>query len=162
VLDPEGSRQWRSLGVARFAAPGIGAPMRRRPPAPGVHRAGTFALFRLPGGRPRCFAPKLADPTAAEEAEGSIAWGRIRGRSSTGGSGRSAKGVEEATFKGCDRRRSVKSQRGNRIVGAALCSEVMRHHDGLTPRGLLRRPLLRLTSCGRATRPHPLHLHMVL
>jgi hypothetical protein len=37
-------------GAAWFAAPYGGAPMRRGPPAPGVHRAGTFVLFRLPGG----------------------------------------------------------------------------------------------------------------
>jgi hypothetical protein len=35
----------------------------------------TFALFLLPRGRPRRFIPGL-DP-AAEEAEGSIAWGSI-------------------------------------------------------------------------------------
>jgi hypothetical protein len=50
--------------------------MRRGPPAPGVHRAGIFALFLLPGGRPRCFAPEL-DPAVAEEAEGSICLGGI-------------------------------------------------------------------------------------
>jgi hypothetical protein len=48
--------------------------MHRGPLAPGVHRAGTFALFLLPRGRPRRFLPEL-DPVAAEEAEGSIAWG---------------------------------------------------------------------------------------
>jgi hypothetical protein len=37
-------------GVAWFAAPYVGAPMRRGPLAPGVHRAGTFVLFLLPGG----------------------------------------------------------------------------------------------------------------
>jgi hypothetical protein len=63
--------------VARFASSCIGAPMRRGPPAPGVHQAGTFALFLLPGGRPRRFIPEL-DPAAAEEAEGSIAWGALR------------------------------------------------------------------------------------
>jgi hypothetical protein len=50
--------------------------MRRGSLAPGVHRAGTFTLFLLPGGRPRCFIPEL-DPAAAEEAEGSIAWGSV-------------------------------------------------------------------------------------
>jgi hypothetical protein len=50
--------------------------MRRGPPAPGVHRAGIFALFLLPGERPRRFAPEL-DPAAAEEAEGSIYLGSI-------------------------------------------------------------------------------------
>jgi hypothetical protein len=45
---------------------------------PGVHRAGTFALFLLPGGHPRRFVPK-PDPAAAEEAEGSIARGSIEG-----------------------------------------------------------------------------------
>jgi hypothetical protein len=50
--------------------------MRRGPPAPGIHRAGIFALFLLPGRRPRRFAPKL-DPAAAEEAEGSICLGGI-------------------------------------------------------------------------------------
>jgi hypothetical protein len=33
-------------------------------------------LFLLPGGRPRRFIPQL-DPAAAEEAEGSIAWGSV-------------------------------------------------------------------------------------
>jgi hypothetical protein len=64
-------------GAAWFAAPCGGAPMRRGPPAPSVHRAGTFVLFRLPGGRPQRFAPELADPAAAEEAEGSITQGGI-------------------------------------------------------------------------------------
>jgi hypothetical protein len=52
--------------------------MRRGPPTPSVHRAGTFALFLLPGGRPWRFIPEL-DPAAAEEAEGSIAWGSVEG-----------------------------------------------------------------------------------
>jgi hypothetical protein len=50
--------------------------MRRGPPAPGVHQAGIFALFLLPGGRPRRFAPEL-DPATAEEAEGSIHLGSV-------------------------------------------------------------------------------------
>jgi hypothetical protein len=50
--------------------------MRRGPPAPGIHRAGIFALFLLLGGRPRCFALEL-DPAAAEEAEGSIFLGGV-------------------------------------------------------------------------------------
>jgi hypothetical protein len=33
-------------------------------------------LFRLPGGHPRRFVPELG-PAAAEEAEGSIAWGSV-------------------------------------------------------------------------------------
>jgi hypothetical protein len=74
-------------GTAWLAAPCGGAPMRRGPLTPGAHRAGTFGLFQLPGGRPRRFAPELADPTAAEEAEGSITRGSIRGRSSTRESG---------------------------------------------------------------------------
>jgi hypothetical protein len=44
--------------------------------APGVHRAGIFALFLLPEGRPRRFAPEL-DPAAVEEAEGSIHLGSV-------------------------------------------------------------------------------------
>jgi hypothetical protein len=67
-------------GAARFAAPCIGAPMRRGPPALGAQRAGTFGLFLLPGGRPQRFAPELADPTTAVEAEGSMARGRCLGR----------------------------------------------------------------------------------
>jgi hypothetical protein len=46
-----GPRRVKALevpGAARFASPCIGAPMRRGPPVPGVHRAGTFALFLLP------------------------------------------------------------------------------------------------------------------
>jgi hypothetical protein len=64
-------------GAVRFASPCIGAPMRRGPPALGVHQAGTFALFLLPGGRPWRFIPEPA-LAAAEEAEGSIAWGALR------------------------------------------------------------------------------------
>jgi hypothetical protein len=64
-------------GVARFASSCLGAPMRRGPLALGVHRAGIFALFLLPGGHPWRFTPEL-DPAAAEEAEGSIAWGALR------------------------------------------------------------------------------------
>jgi hypothetical protein len=48
--------------------------MRRGPPAPVVHWAGTFAFFPLPRGRLRRFAPEL-DPTAAEELEGSMSLG---------------------------------------------------------------------------------------
>jgi hypothetical protein len=50
--------------------------MRRGPPAPGVQRARIFALFLLPGGRPRCFTPEL-DPAVAVEAEGSIGLGGV-------------------------------------------------------------------------------------
>jgi hypothetical protein len=50
--------------------------MRRGPPAPGVHRAVTFALFLLPGGRPWRFNPKL-DSAAAEEAERSMSLGSV-------------------------------------------------------------------------------------
>jgi hypothetical protein len=60
--------------ATRFASPYLGAPMRRGPPAPGVHRARTFALFPLPGGRPRRFAPEL-DPAAAAELKGSMSSG---------------------------------------------------------------------------------------
>jgi hypothetical protein len=64
-------------GATWFAAPCVGAPMRRGPPAPGVHRAGTFTLFQLPRGRPRRIAPELADPAVMEEAEGSMARGGV-------------------------------------------------------------------------------------
>jgi hypothetical protein len=47
--------------------------MRRGPPAPGVHQAGTFSLFLLPGGRPWHFVPEL-DP-AVQELEGSMSLG---------------------------------------------------------------------------------------
>jgi hypothetical protein len=50
--------------------------MRRGPPAPGVHRARTFALFLLPWGCPRHFTPEL-DSAAAEEAEGSMGLGSV-------------------------------------------------------------------------------------
>jgi hypothetical protein len=62
--------------MARFAVPRIGAPRRKGPPAPGAHRAGTFSLFLLPGGRSRRLAPELV-PAAAEEAEGSIGLGVV-------------------------------------------------------------------------------------
>jgi hypothetical protein len=57
----------------RFSAPYVDTPMHMRPPALGAYRAGTFGLFLLPEGRPRCFAPKLEDPAAVEEAKGSMA-----------------------------------------------------------------------------------------
>jgi hypothetical protein len=50
--------------------------MRRGPQTPGVHRAGIFALFLLPRGRPRRFTPSL-DPAVAEKAEGSICLGGV-------------------------------------------------------------------------------------
>jgi hypothetical protein len=59
---------------ARFASSCLGAPMRRGPLASGVHWAMIFALFPLPGWRPRRFAPEL-DPAAATEAKGSISLG---------------------------------------------------------------------------------------
>jgi hypothetical protein len=59
--------------MVRFSMPCAGAAMRRGPPAPGAPMAGTFGLFRLPRGHPRCFAPALEDPAAVEEAEGSMA-----------------------------------------------------------------------------------------
>jgi hypothetical protein len=62
--------------VMRFSAPCVGAPMHRGPSAPGAQRVGTFSLFLLTGGCPRCFAPELEDPVVAEEAEGSMARGR--------------------------------------------------------------------------------------
>jgi hypothetical protein len=62
--------------AARFASSCLGAPMRRGPPAPGVHQAGVFALFPLPGGRPWRFAPEL-DPAAAAELEGSMSSGAL-------------------------------------------------------------------------------------
>jgi hypothetical protein len=64
-------------GAARFAMPCIGAPMRRGPLAPGVHWAGTFALFPLPGGCPRRFVPE-PDPAAVEEAEGPLLGEELR------------------------------------------------------------------------------------
>jgi hypothetical protein len=74
-----GPRRVKALevpGAAHFTSPRIGAPRRRGPPALGVHRAGIFSLFLLPGGRPRRFAPELA-LAAAEDVEGSIAWGSV-------------------------------------------------------------------------------------
>jgi hypothetical protein len=57
-----------------LASPCLDALMWRGPPALGVHQAGTFALFLLPGGRPRRFAPEL-DPAAVAELEGSMSSG---------------------------------------------------------------------------------------
>jgi hypothetical protein len=71
---PQRVRALEVPGAARFAVPRIDAPRRKGPPAPGAHRAGTFSLFLLTGGRPRRFAPDLV-PVAAEEAEGSIGLG---------------------------------------------------------------------------------------
>jgi hypothetical protein len=59
--------------AAWLASSGLGTPMRRGPSAPGIHRAGTFSLFLLPGGRPRRFVPELGP--AAEELEGSMSLG---------------------------------------------------------------------------------------
>jgi hypothetical protein len=50
--------------------------MRRGPPVPGVHLAGIFAMFLLPGGRPRRFTPEL-DPAVVEEVLGSICLGGV-------------------------------------------------------------------------------------
>jgi hypothetical protein len=60
---------------AGAAAGGGGAPMRRGPPAPGVHWAASFAFFPLPRGRPRRFAPELG-PAAAAELEESMLSGK--------------------------------------------------------------------------------------
>jgi hypothetical protein len=60
---------------------------------------------------------------------------------------------------------SVKASSPNVGIGASAqysCSEVTRHHDGLTHRGLLCRSLLCLASKDHATCPRHLHLHMVL
>jgi hypothetical protein len=48
--EPQRVKALEVPGAARSAAPCIGAPMRRGPPVSGIHRAGTFALFLLPGG----------------------------------------------------------------------------------------------------------------
>jgi hypothetical protein len=74
---PRRVRAEEALGVVRFSTPCAGAPMRRAPPAPGAPMAGTFGLFLLPKGRPRCFFPRPEDPTAAEEEEGSMAQGKL-------------------------------------------------------------------------------------
>jgi hypothetical protein len=79
VLPGAGTRRVRALevpGAVRFAIPHIGAPRRKGSPAPGAHRAGTFSLFLLLGGRPRRFTPEFV-PAAAEEAEGSIGLGVV-------------------------------------------------------------------------------------
>jgi hypothetical protein len=60
-------------GAVWLASSGLGAPMCRGPPVPGVHRVGTFSLFLLPGGRPWRFVPELG--LAAEELEGSMSLG---------------------------------------------------------------------------------------
>jgi hypothetical protein len=64
------------LGAAQFSMPRAGTPMRRGPPTPGAPMAGTFGLFRLPRGHPRCFLHAPEDPAAAEEAEGAMAQGK--------------------------------------------------------------------------------------
>jgi hypothetical protein len=76
--------------------------MRRGPPALGAPMAGSFGLFLLPRGRPRCFFPVVVDPAVAEEEEGSMALGSslslLRWRSSTGGKW-SVEEVERVQFK---------------------------------------------------------------
>jgi hypothetical protein len=50
-----GLRRVKAMEVpraARFTAPCVCAPVHRGPPALGIHRAGTFVLFLLPGGHP--------------------------------------------------------------------------------------------------------------
>jgi hypothetical protein len=74
---PRRVRAEEALGVVRFSMPCAGAPMRRGPPALSVPTAGTFSLFLLPKGHPRCFFPRLEDLTAAEEEEGSMAQGKL-------------------------------------------------------------------------------------
>jgi hypothetical protein len=44
--------------AARFTSSCLGAPMRRGPPAPGVHRARIFTLFPLPGGASVALGPR--------------------------------------------------------------------------------------------------------
>jgi hypothetical protein len=75
-VGPQRVRALEIPGTARLAVPRIGAPRWRGPPAWGAHRAGTFSLFLLPGGRPWRFAPELV-PAVAEEAEGSIGLGVV-------------------------------------------------------------------------------------
>jgi hypothetical protein len=60
--------------AAWLASPCLGTPMRRGPPALGVHWARTFAFFSLPRGHPRRFTLELG-PVAAEELEGSMSSG---------------------------------------------------------------------------------------
>jgi hypothetical protein len=133
VQDPEGSRQWRSLGRRGS----------RRPVAE-PQCTGGVRLWESTGrepspcsgcrGRPRSFTPELADLTVTEEAEGSIARGGI-----CGGSGQSVEGIEEAAFKRHGWRRSIKSQCRNRSIGAAPVG-------GMTP-GRVKR-LERYKECG--------------
>jgi hypothetical protein len=60
---------------------------------------------------------------------------------------------------------NVKTSSPSARIGASAqhsCSEVTRHHDGLTHRGLQCRSLLHLASRGHATCLRFLHLHLVL
>jgi hypothetical protein len=61
--------------AAWLASPCLGAPMQRGPLVQGVHWAGIFAFFLLPGRHPRRFALEL-DPAAVEELKGSMSSGR--------------------------------------------------------------------------------------
>jgi hypothetical protein len=74
---PRRVRAKEVLVAARFSVPRVGTPMRRGPPALGAPMAGTFGLFRLPRGRPRCFFPASENPVAVEEEEGSMAQGKL-------------------------------------------------------------------------------------
>jgi hypothetical protein len=69
--------------AARFASSCLGAPMRRGLPTPGVHRAGIFALFPLPGGVRGALPQSLILRWRRRRRDPS-AWGR-GGRSGTGG-----------------------------------------------------------------------------
>jgi hypothetical protein len=98
--------------------------MRRGPSASGVHRAGTFALFLLPGGRPRRFTPEL-DSAAAEEAEGSMSLGSVEEEVAL---------EEEGEVPEVSRRLYLRGAAG---VDASSLSAIIarRHHDCSTPRG---------------------------
>jgi hypothetical protein len=92
--------------------------MRRGPPAPGAPMAGSFGLFLLPRGRPRCFFPVAVDLAAAEEEEGSMALGSSLSLSLffDGGVVLEASGVQRRS-RGCNlkragRRQNVMSQCG--------------------------------------------------
>jgi hypothetical protein len=148
------------LGTARFIVPRIGAPRRKGPPTPGAHRAGTFSLFLLPGGSPRRFALELV-LAAAEEAEGSIGLGVVEEEVAL---------EEEGDVLEVSRRPYLRGAASIVASNLSAGTEALALHSAVKQRAIMTvdasgtaaSPAVRLISCGRATRPLPLHLHMVL
>jgi hypothetical protein len=145
-------RAKEALRAARFSQPRTSALVRRGPPTPGAPMVGSFGLFLLPRGHPRCFFLMVVDPVMAEEEEGSMAPGVLSlflGNEVALG----ASGVKRRMRRPCNLKRvaSVETSCPSMGIGAMakhLCGEETRHHDGLTDQATLHRPPLRLANRG--------------